>query len=314
MRRNFLHIIFLVCIQYNSILFAQDIIIKTQTDSTTYLIGDYIRFDMQIQSPATNQFTWPAMDSIAPGLEFISISGIDTTPQANEFLLHQQIVLSGYDSGNYIIKSIPLMYKKQGDTALYFVASDSIRLRINTIPVDTTRAFKPIKDNITVSVTDYTWLYILLGIIALSVIGFLIWRIYQKRKNKPSAPEKPTPVTLYAYTIAKLKSLEEKKLWQQDAFKQYHSELTDILREYLEHRYGMQAPELTSDEIIEQAVNAGIPSDLITALNYMFRIADLAKFAKSKPLPNENTQCMQNAYHFIEQTKVMEEMKKEIAQ
>ncbi|MFN3940294.1 MAG: hypothetical protein ACK4IY_06885, partial [Chitinophagales bacterium] len=137
---------------------------------------------------------------------------------------------------------------------------------------------------------------------------------YRKRKNKMPEDEKPTLITLYDYTIAKLKSLEEKKWWQQEQYKQYHSALTDIVREYMEYRYGMQALELTSDEIIEQAVGTDMPNELIDKLQYIFRTADLAKFAKSRPLPHENTQCMQFAYQFVEQTKVEGEIKKELKQ
>ncbi|MFN3940412.1 MAG: hypothetical protein ACK4IY_07475, partial [Chitinophagales bacterium] len=90
------HIILLCVLIQPTQVYTQDLILKAYTDSNTYLIGDYIRFDLEVQTSESNRFTWPELDSIAPGMEFISVSGIDSSKQNNLLSLHQQIVLSVY--------------------------------------------------------------------------------------------------------------------------------------------------------------------------------------------------------------------------
>lgn len=312
--RRIIFYITIVFIFFAATATAQNLQITAETDSTQYLIGDYIRYDLKIDAPATVTFNWPATDSIGGKLEMISISGIDTLQHGTQLSLHQQIVFSAYDSGIFVIRPAAVIYKQQGDTTMYLALSDSIPLLIQTIPVDTTQAIKPIKENITVKVPDYTLLIILGAIFLAAIAGYIIYRYIQKRKKQQPVSAKPTSISLYNYTMQKLQALEAKKLWQQDAYKQYHTELTDILREYLDNRYDLQTMESTTDEIIELVVNARLHNDLVEYLRFILTTADLAKFAKSKPLPDENTHCMQYAYALVEQTKLTDEKLKEKAQ
>lgn len=286
---------------------AQQVKVSASVDSSNYLIGDYIRYNLHVQSPVTNTFNWPVTDTIGGKLEVISVSGIDTLIENEIYTLHQQIVFSAYDSGIFIIRPVYVTFKMQGDTTQYTAHTDSIRLTVQTIPVDTTKAIMPIKDNLTVSVPNYTLYYILGGIVILALLVYLIYFYIKKRKQKKPETEKPTLVTLYAYSIQKLKELENKKLWQQDATKAYYSELTEILREYLDLRFDLQTMESTTDAILEQAAQAGLSESLMQQLQVILTTGDLAKFAKSKPLANENMQCMEYAYRIVEATKVENE-------
>ncbi|MBK7108335.1 MAG: hypothetical protein IPH61_04030 [Bacteroidetes bacterium] len=306
MQKKISHIIFIIFLFCISALHAQEVKVSASVDSSNYLIGDYIRYDLHIQSPVTNTFNWPLIDSIGGELETISVSGVDTLLQNGAYALHQQIVFAAYDSGMFTIHPVYVEYKKQGDTTQYIAVSDSIQLLIQTIPVDTTLAIKPIKENISVTVPDYTLYFIIGGILLLALIVYLIYRYIKKRKLTPKS-EKPTLITLYNYTMQKLQELENKKLWQQDAYKNYYSELTDILREYLDIRFDLQTMESTTDEIMEQAVQAGISAELLNQLKFILTTGDLAKFAKSQPLANENTLSLQYAYQLVETTKMQNE-------
>lgn len=306
MQKKILHILIIIFLFCISALHAQEFKVSASVDSSDYLIGDYIRYDLHIQSPVTNTFNWPVIDSIGGKLVTISVSGVDTLLQNGVYALHQQIVFSGYDSGIFNIHPVYVEYKKQGDTSQYIAISDSIQILIHTIPVDTTLAIKPIKENISVIVPDYTLYFIIGGIVVLAFIVFLIYRYIKKRKLAPKT-EKPTLITLYNYTMQKLQELENKKLWQQDAYKNYYSELTDILREYLDIRFDLQTMESTTDEIMEQAMQAGISEELLSKLKFILTTGDLAKFAKSKPLASENTQSLQYAQQLVEATKMQNE-------
>ena len=120
--------------------------------------------------------------------------------------------------------------------------------------------------------------------------------------------EKPKP-TRPAHIIAleKLAKLKEKKLWQSDKVKQYHIELSEVLREYLENRYYVTALEQTTYEILINMRSVQIENEPMEKLKQLLTLSDLVKFAKEQPLATENEMCMQHAYEVVEQTKMLSE-------
>jgi len=98
--------------------------------------------------------------------------------------------------------------------------------------------------------------------------------------------------------------LKEKKVWQKGKIKLYHSELTFIIRKYIERRYQTPAMEQTSNEIIEALVKNGFNNNTqLGQLKMLLFSADMVKFAKAKPLPDENETALLNAYIFVNETK-----------
>ena len=107
--------------------------------------------------------------------------------------------------------------------------------------------------------------------------------------------------------LNKLNELRDKRLWQQNQFKEYHSELTDVLRDYLEKRYNITAHEQTTDEIMHSLRYAGLPADDKEKLRQIMVLADLVKFAREKPIPAENEASMEGAVSFVTATQKIDE-------
>lgn len=302
MRKGAIFILFLLIT--TGLLNAQ-VSVTAKTDKGQYLIGDYIRIQLNVIADSTYILDWPAENSIT-SYELITSRPIDTTRINNAYHLSQEIVYSIYDSGVYYLPQIQIPYKKLRDTTTYFAYSDSVLFTVQTVPVDTTLTIKPIKEVIDVKVINYTWIYIVCGLILLIGIGFVIYFVFFKNKIKITIKEKVATISYYDKTIQLLKELDAKKLWQKDDLKEYYSELTEILRSYMERRFGIKALESTSDEIIEQLNDQQISSELIEYIRFILELADLAKFAKSRPDQNQNMQAMQNAFAFVETTKPIE--------
>jgi flagellar basal body-associated protein FliL len=144
----------------------------------------------------------------------------------------------------------------------------------------------------------------ILIILALVIILLLIWYFVTKhKKGKVFGPKK---ITEPAHVIAlrELDNLRTEKLWQNGKEKVYYTKLTEIIRVYIEQRFGIYALEMTSDEIVN-ALNSIIldeKSSVELVKNILF-IADLVKFAKGMPLPDENEIGLLNAYQFVNNTK-----------
>ena len=148
--------------------------------------------------------------------------------------------------------------------------------------------------------TDY-WpvLAILLAVIAIVLAGYFIIK-YRKNKGIGSRSVQWPPHEL---ALRKLGQLQQQGLWSSGNQKAYCDELTSIIREYLERRFGVPALESTSDELIQKLNETDIPGETISELGDILFQADLAKFAKGTPPPEFGDLSMQFALRLIEITK-----------
>ncbi len=291
---------FCVCLELSG-----QVTVQSHLEKNDFLIGDYIHVRISVVGDSDIIYAWPSAEEIA-SFDVISADPSDTLRANGKMEIRQDLIYSVYDSGAYYFPQIAMAYKKWRDTTTYYAFSDSVPFMVRTVPVDTTQAFRPIKGVRDVRVRNYTLLYWIGGFVLLSVIGAVIYLIFFNKEKKKAVAPIVTPVSLYVLTIKRLKELDEKKLWQQDELKLYYSELTDIIRYYMEHRFEINAMESTSEEIIAQLSHFNMPVQQIENIRFVLEIADMAKFAKSKPLPGENTQAFQYAMAFVENTKPAE--------
>ena len=180
-------------------------------------------------------------------------------------------------------------------------------VNVATIAVDTTKVKKfPIKS---IKSEPYTFddfrIYIYLLIAALAIISFWIyWFVVRKQKeNEEEATYKTLPP--YEEAIYKLNELDEKLLWQNNKIKEYYSELTEIIRGYIERELKVPALENTTDEVLDMlkdftdSETIQTSKETLKKLKELLREADLVKFAKSKPLANEIEEDRKDAEEII---------------
>ena len=151
--------------------------------------------------------------------------------------------------------------------------------------------------------------YIIYGIIALIILGFVVWfvvwRIRKRRQNVTVVAGPQLPPHVVANKA--LEALNHRKLWQNGKIKLYYTELTDILRIYIFGRWGISAMELTTDEIIAALKDIEMPRESRMELVEILRSADMVKFAKAMPEAKENEDNFTRAYYFVENTKHIDE-------
>ena len=152
-----------------------------------------------------------------------------------------------------------------------------------------------------------SWQEIMMYVLAILVVIFIIFFLYRMWKNRklkdvPVLPKKPKRPA-HELALEALKKTEEEKLWQQGFYKQYHSQVSDILREYIERSFDITALELTSDETLERIRRRKLRNELTEKLAYVLHTADLVKFAKLIPLADECEKSITNAYEFINGTR-----------
>ena len=288
--------------------YGQDVAVMAKLDTNAMLIGDHVGLTLKYTGPAKSQVLWPFLpDTILGSITVIGRGKIDTTysPDKKSVTYSQQLNITSYDSGFYTIPSIPFKHRILPDTTSIISATTMMLLAVHTVKVDTTQAIKPIIGPLKVPISFremLPWILAALAVVLL-IIG-VIWLINKRRKKEPVFRLKPKVVLLpHELALQEIEKLRVKKLWQNGKIKEYHSELTEILRKYIEDRFQVPALEQTTAEILECLTgNGACQAPVLDKLGKILVLADMVKFAKALPLHSENEQSMNDGIAFVYET------------
>ena len=252
--------------------FAQQTLIDVKIDSAAILIGEQTKLHLTLTTDKDKQVQVliPA-DTLMRGVEVLERSKPDTTWIENDrMLVKQDVLITSFDSSLYLLP--PVLAIDGRDTIL----SNQVALKVSTVPVnvDKPEEFADIKD---------VWK------------PPFVWSDYY-----------PWMLPPYEQAIKELDEIKQSKLWQQGKEKEYFTSITDTLRRYLVDRFGINAMEKTSAEILDSVKGIDEIVPAFEKLEQVLKLADFVKFAKFRPLPDENDLSLVNAYFFVNQTKPVE--------
>ncbi|TKG88884.1 hypothetical protein EYV94_26465 [Puteibacter caeruleilacunae] len=293
---------------------AQEITAKAILDTTNIMLGDQIKFNLELEKPLGFDIQFPAINDslLTPNIEILEKSDIDTVAlDNNRQKITQQFVITSFDSGSHVIPEFYFRY--QYDQLADSLKSNTITLNVHSFDIDLKKGITDIKKPYEAPVTlKEVTPYIMGAILIVAILFFIFYAIRRRQKNmslfsKPPKPSDPPHVV----ALKELDRIRDEKLWEQEKLKLYYSDITDTLRRYIEGRYHLSAMESTTDEILEQFESAKkvLDKKSFQQLKDLLQLADLVKFAKFKPQADDNSISLANAYFFVNQTK--EEIKKE---
>lgn len=272
-------------------MFAQ---LSVKVDSTNILIGDQINFS--IEANILEGDSLPHFSNTVGALEIVSKSLVDSIKTEQGLQLAQSYVLTVWDSGVYYIPSV--QFKS-------FV-SDSIAIMVNTIEMAEDAELKDIKAPIHTPISFEELSPYLLALLVLALLIYIIrWYVKNREKNPDDIKTVERVIPPFIIALNELEKLNAKKLWQKDNVKEYYSELSEIIRTYIENGIGTPAMEIPTQEILFQLNQKGIDT---SKLKELLTRSDLAKFAKAKPLQIDNEESLKIGYDFIHQTKPQKEI------
>jgi len=287
---------------------AQRIKATASLDSANILLGDQVKLFLEIDHPKNVKVTFPQVpDSINGLIEVLARSGVDTFKMDDETFMKQiqAYTITCFDSGSYRIP--PYWFKIDMDGNIDSVPSNGVTLNVYSMEIDTTKGPTDIKMPYDAPLTLKEVTPYILGIILIgAIIFFLLYSIKRKKNNQPlfSRPPKPKEPA-HVIALRELDRIKSEKIWQKGKTKLYYSELSDILRTYIEDRFEIPAMEQVTDEILSNfRAQKNLLSDKTFAnLSQILQLSDLVKFAKYTPLPDDDNLSLVNAYFFINDTK-----------
>ena len=287
---------------------GQEVKISSAFDSTKIFIGDQIKFTVTIDQPSNLKLSLPVFkDTLCKNIEIVSGPRIDTTKgQSGRIKIIQKYLITSFDSGRYQVKPVFAENKNEGGMKRFYSDYSILEvMRVKIAPQDTTAKIfdiiKPYKATVTLG-EILPWLLVaaLLGAIVWAAIRYLPKLRKSEAETNVFIPSDPAHIIAFR----ELERLKSEELWQKGETKKYYTELTEILRQYLENRFRVYSLELTTAETLEALVKTGFRkngsyNDLKTVLTG----ADLVKFAKYNPVASENESHFQTSWNFVLVTK-----------
>ena len=277
----------LLILLFSVSVFAQKQV-TTSIDTLKNKIGAQFNLTLKADVDTLSNVVFPKAN-IFGRMEVIRNYVVDTIKKGSRYELIKKYGLAQFDSGKYTVPSLKVLINNK------VVLTDSLLVEVMNVEVDTLRQKMYDIKPIATAQTNSSWIWKLIALLLLLAgIGVLIyWLIKKYQKKKIEAEVYKTPIEK-ATTL--LNNLEKKELWQKGEVKNYYSELTDIVRNYIEEAIEIPAMESTTFELIESLKTASqkkrmkLSQETIENLLSVLKRADLVKFAKSKPLDFEITE------------------------
>ena len=299
-------IIFLIALVASTLQMTAQVSVEAMIDSIQIFVGQQAHVTLTANAKENAKIEFPQFkptEYITPGVEVLSSRELEKKEQDNGFVARSMVyTLTSFDDTLYYLP--PMTVKIDGQP----YQSKSLALKVLTIEVDTTNVEqffgpKDVQDN------PFLWsdwsLSFWLSVLLLVLLAFCYYLYLRLRDNKPIISR----IRIIKRLLPQQKALKEieqikaDKMVASENSKEYYTKLTDTLRKYIEERYGFNAMEMTSSEIIEKLMTTQDDTAL-SELRHLFLTADLVKFAKYSTLINENDQNLVNAIEFINQTKL----------
>lgn len=304
--------IFYILLISNAIIFSgrsQNITVDAKIDTSLIVIGGQTILTFELTQKKNQKVLLPQFnDTITGAIEIVESPKADTTASdADNILIKKRYVVTSFEDSLLYIPPYPFV--SNGDT----VWTRSLSLKVvQPFQIDT--ASNQIADIKQVMDPPINWkailriaLVVILVLIVLIVIYFLVRKyIFKKPIFESAAPE----VILPSYVVAlnQLEKIRGEKAWLNNRAKEYHTELTDVLRTYIEKTFDVPCMEMTSEEIISYLNHLRFENKkAYTSLTQILKLADLVKFAKWEATSAEHELSLANAIEFVNETKIEEE-------
>ncbi len=292
------------------------IVVSASIDSTMLMIGDQTAMHLEVTSEPTEQVQMPVFGKeLQDGIEIVKASPIDTTRLSDgRIKMSRELTLTSFKDSLFAIE--PIAVASGEDT--FWTEPMALNV-VQPFEIDSTMAITDIKDIEKAPI--WWWGIIRWVLLALLIAGLFVGAYYGvmwyrkhflKDEEEAVEPELLRPADEVA--LEKLDEIKAQKIWKDGKVKEYQTELTDVVREYIGRRFDVQSTEKTSDETLKElkpilvAKGEGLEANvdgkaLYERLSKMLRTADLVKFAKWHTTPDENEQALTTAYDFVKETK-----------
>lgn len=290
---------------------AGGVSVTASIDSAVIVMGDRAHLQVNVDMPQAVAKSAQLVDFpiLPPGREYLEFNGVDvvasdsvTALDGDKRRIKFDFTIQAFDPGTVTIPPFAVVATPGADTAF----SNVVSFKVLPVELDSLATLNPIESIVTPNSRWYDYIpdWLLWTLLVISLAAAAAWAYFYFRKTKETIElRKNPPIPPYELAVSRLHQLKAQNLAETGREKQYYTELVDILRQYLQGRFGINAMEMTSTQIVRSLRNN--PETRMTAdeMRAVLSIADFVKFAKVRPLPDDNVKAFNRAASFVEQTK-----------
>ena len=288
---------------------APTVKVSADIDSAAIVMGSLNHLRVTVDMPSSTQAQLIDFPLLTPGVEYLEFNGVDvvasdsTSTQTDaRTRLKFDFTIQAFDPGEVTIPPFAVLPAPGADTAF----SNIVTFKVLPVDVDSLATIHPMASVVSAQSRWYDYIpnWLIWVIAGLAVAAAAVWAYFTFRRHRVVVEERRKPVVPpYELAVQRLNDLQQRHLPENGHEKEYYTRLVDILRDYLQGRFGINAMEMTSTQIVK-ALRSN-PDTRMTAdeMRAVLSIADFVKFAKVRPLPDDNIKAFTRAQSFVEQTK-----------
>lgn len=290
----------LLCACCGQVALAQLPTVKATLDKDNILIGQQLKYRVEASMPDnTFRLSWFSVPDSFGHFEVITQNKIDSTSSNGNLNFSQVLILTNFDSGRQVIPPLTLSVSTLEGDSTFTIFTDSLAVNVSYSQADSTLPFHDIKTIIEVKKEWPWWLWALIGLGVLLLVGGIYFLVKFLKKKKTTNSVFTSKLSPYDEAMQSLSELEKDGLIGDNKIKEYHIKLTEIFKRYLSRKMDVYKLYLTSDEVLMELNDFDLPKDQITEFANSLRMGNAVKFAQYMPPVYENEKCLSQTRSMI---------------
>ncbi len=281
--------------------FPGDLTFSISTPGGTIQVGDPYEVTLTAIYPTNGTVSFP---EIGREKEIVVLdrewSTFPFEPDSGHRKEEVTYTITSFRIGDHMICENPMIYQHDGITENRPAPETTLAV-VSSLPENASSEIADIKPEYRLPGRIPAWCWMVLGSAALAfLVGLITSKLWKNREHIiPQAP----PIPPQVIALKALEALKQKRLLEQDECNAFYTELSLILRTYLEGRFQLNAPEETTEEIIEEMSRSPeLGGAQRNMLQEFMRQADMVKFAKGHPDRNTMGAAFETTRQFVEET------------
>jgi len=264
-------------------LFAQQAVVTLDRDQI--LLGEQVTLQLKVENltdQAQSLKSWFKVSDTAGHIIVVKAAKMDTISVDGQTTLMQKLTITSFDSGSW---QIPVIEPVVSDInhQEYTLSTHPVTLQVLPVDVSKLKDYHPLKEILAVNYKDYTWLYIIGGVLILAVILFFVLRLLKRRKAKPKSNKPVVKGPPLQWAMGQIDQLEKEGLVEDGKFKEFYTRLLDICRAYFDERLSTHAFQATSKELVDSLQSYLVRHQERSDLESFANLSNYVKFAEHSP-------------------------------
>ncbi len=283
------------------------IAIQSTVDKSKITIGDVIAYTVTVTHAPNVRVKLPQLAENLGQFEIRDYHVFDPEKQNGVIVNRVRYKISTFEVGKFQIPPIAVQYSIPPDTVWHTLKSEAIKIEVESLAPSAEGDIKDIKPPVEL---PFDWKPLvrdgLAGLLILLLLGLGVYFWWRKKSGKPLLPQKAEPPRPpHEIALEALETLSKSGLLEKNQVKAYYSEISDIIRRYVAGRFGIDALDLTSTELLDELRQVALDDSVFEKISDLTDLADLVKFAKYRPTDEENARVLALAFDFVNETKVV---------